>query len=87
MAQTALIQVRVEKNLKDAADKLFNDLGLDTTTAVRIFLHQAIDKNALPFLVQKKDDPFYSAENQAWLEQSVVSLESGHGHVHELIEN
>lgn len=86
MAQTALIQVRVEKNLKDAADKLFNDLGLDTTTAVRIFLHQAIDKNALPFLVQKKDDPFYSAENQAWLEQSEQSLQAGRIQEHSLLE-
>lgn len=37
MAQNTLIQVRVEDTLKKDADALFSDLGLDTSTAIRIF--------------------------------------------------
>ena len=36
MAST--IQVRVDNDLKSKSDKLFHDLGTDTTTAIRIFL-------------------------------------------------
>ena len=40
MAST--IQVRVDDDLKAKSDKLFKDLGTDTTTAIRMFLTQAI---------------------------------------------
>ena len=49
MAQNTLIQVRVEDSLKKDADALFSDLGLDTPTAIRIFLKQSIKKHGLPF--------------------------------------
>lgn len=51
MAQNSLIQVRVDENLKKEADDLFIDLGLDTPTAIRIFLKQAIKQRGLPFEV------------------------------------
>ena len=36
------IQLRVDDFLKSAADDLFTSLGLDTSTAIRIFLTMAI---------------------------------------------
>ncbi len=51
MAQTALLQVRVDENLKETADALFAHLGMDTPTAIRIFLRQAIMRGGLPFEV------------------------------------
>lgn len=49
MAQNALIQVRVDEILKQDADALFSDLGLDTPTAIRIFLKQSLKHHGLPF--------------------------------------
>jgi DNA-damage-inducible protein J len=49
----ATIQVRVDDNTKAAADTLFSSLGLDTTTAVRIFLAAALENNGLPFAVRR----------------------------------
>ena len=49
MAQTALLQVRIEEELKKKADTLFTNLGFDTSTAVRIFLNQAIRRGGIPF--------------------------------------
>ncbi|MCL1908647.1 MAG: type II toxin-antitoxin system RelB/DinJ family antitoxin [Holophagaceae bacterium] len=48
----ATIQVRVDDSTKSAADSLFGGLGLDTSTAVRIFLNVAIEHNGLPFAVR-----------------------------------
>ena len=47
MAKT--IQVRVDDNLKDSVDLLFTSLGLDTSTAVRMFLIAAIEARGIPF--------------------------------------
>ena len=51
MAQTSLIQVRVEEEFRKEVDILFADLGFDTPTAIRIFLKQAIKWRGLPFEV------------------------------------
>ena len=50
---SSTIQIRVDDDLKTKADELFRDLGTDTTTAIRIFLTQAIASNGFPFEIKK----------------------------------
>lgn len=52
MAST--IQVRVDDELKAESDKLFKDLGTDTTSAIRMFLTQAVAYNGFPFEIKRK---------------------------------
>ena len=52
MAST--IQIRVEDELKSKSDALFKDLGTDTTTAIRMFLTQAIATNGFPFEIKRQ---------------------------------
>ncbi|MDR3336707.1 MAG: type II toxin-antitoxin system RelB/DinJ family antitoxin [Treponema sp.] len=56
MAQTALIQVRVDAELKKEADALLNNLGLDASTAVRVFFKQMIAKKGIPFPITQADE-------------------------------
>ena len=51
MAST--IQVRVDDELKSKSDRLFKELGTDTTSAIRIFLTQAVAQNGFPFEIKK----------------------------------
>jgi DNA-damage-inducible protein J len=46
---TSLLQVRVEDSLKDEANKIFEGLGIDMSTAVRIFLKRSVVENGIPF--------------------------------------
>lgn len=48
------IQVRVDDELKKKSDALFKDLGTDTTTAIRIFLKQAVAANGFPFAIKRQ---------------------------------
>lgn len=50
---TATIQVRVDEELKTKSDQLFKELGTDTTTAIRMFLTQAVANNGFPFEIKK----------------------------------
>jgi len=50
----ATLQVRMDDNMKVAADSLFSNLGLDTPTAVRIFISASLDNHGLPFEVRRK---------------------------------
>lgn len=46
---TSLLQVRVEDSLKDEAARVFENLGIDTSTAVRMFLKRSVMENGIPF--------------------------------------
>ena len=52
----SLIQVRIEDQLKLQANKLFDNLGLDMSTAIRIFLKQAVATGGIPF--ELKDNTY-----------------------------
>ena len=43
------LNIRTDKNVKAAAEKIFEELGLNMTTAVNIFLRQTIRSNGIPF--------------------------------------
>jgi len=45
----ANINIRVDSDVKNKAQDVFSALGLDMTSAINIFLRQAIRKNGIPF--------------------------------------
>ena len=49
----ATIQIRVDDSMKASADSLFASLGLDTSTAVRMFISAALEHDGLPFKVRR----------------------------------
>jgi len=46
------LNIRIEKDVKIKAEKLFDALGLNMTSAVNIFLRQAIRENGIPFEIK-----------------------------------
>lgn len=46
---TTNLNIRTEKAIKDQAEEIFNELGLNMTTAVNIFLRTAIREHGIPF--------------------------------------
>ena len=46
---TDFLQVRVDEKLHAQAASIFEDLGMDIQTAVRIFLKKTVRENGLPF--------------------------------------
>lgn len=72
MAST--IQIRVDDDLKAKSDKLFRELGTDTTSAVRMFLTQAVANNGFPFEIKKKTaNPYVTLTEDEFLDKLEVS--------------
>ena len=49
---TAPTQIRIDADIKKQATDLFNDLSLDMSGAVNLFLHQCVLRGGLPFSVE-----------------------------------
>ena len=58
----ATIQIRIDDGIKAEADTLFSSLGLDTSTAVRMFIAASIENNGIPFAVKRASDRKPNAE-------------------------
>jgi DNA-damage-inducible protein J len=56
MANTELIQVRVDKKLKGDTEKIFKAIGFDTASAVRMFLKRVQREGDFPFDVRMFND-------------------------------
>ena len=50
---TTNINVRVDANLKQSAEALFADLGLNMSTAITMFLKSAVNHDGIPFEVKR----------------------------------
>lgn len=48
MAATNL-NIRTDKAIKEQAEQIFNELGLNMTTAINLFLRTAIREHGIPF--------------------------------------
>jgi len=83
MSQTINVTVRLDREVKENAERLFSDFGMNLSTAFGIFARQSLRQGKIPFEIF---DPFYSEKNQARLARSIADAEAGRLNVHELIE-
>ena len=49
---TTNISIRMDANLKAQADALFNELGMNLSTAFNIFVRQSLREGGIPFEVK-----------------------------------
>lgn len=75
---TTLVQVRIDDELKNQATAVYDALGIDLSTAVRMFLKRSVMVNGVPFnMTLPKND--YKAERaaRALQELSNAAVENG----------
>jgi DNA-damage-inducible protein J len=84
MADTVNVTLRLDRALKSNAEDLFEDMGMNLSTAINIFLRQSLRQHEIPFKIEA--DPFWSDRNQARLEKSRQEAEAGRLTEHNLIE-
>jgi DNA-damage-inducible protein J len=73
--QTINLSIRMNKELKEQAESLFSELGMNMTTAFTVFANAVVRSGKIPFEIAL--DPFFQAEHQAHLEKVITEYESG----------
>ena len=74
MAETINVTIRLDREVKEQAEAMFNDFGMNLSTAFNIFARQSLRQRKIPFEIY---DPFYSEKNQAELSRRIEEVESG----------
>ena len=57
---TTNINIRIDKEIKQEAESLFDELGLSMSGAINLFFRQAIRERAIPFSIKAKNDDKYN---------------------------
>ena len=83
---TTSITVRMDEELKKQVEVLFEDMGLNMTTAFTIFAKTVVRQKKIPFEITASADPFYNEANQARLREAIADLNAGHDIVVKTIE-
>lgn len=52
MNNSTNLNIRIDKSVKDNSEKVLEDLGLNMTTAINMFLRQVIRVNGIPFEIK-----------------------------------
>jgi DNA-damage-inducible protein J len=85
MADTTLVNIRMETGLKQSMEETCRELGMNLTTAFTIFAKKMTRERRIPFDVSV--DPFYSPANLDHLAKVRADAEAGRNMaVHELID-
>ena len=56
LTELTSLNIKVNRDLKKQADTLFNEMGMTLTTAVNIFIRQAVLEQAIPFRIYVDSD-------------------------------
>lgn len=78
------MSVRIDKDTKRAFDKFCDDVGMNTSTAISIFIKTVLRENRIPFDIS--NDPFYSVSNIEHLKRGITAINQGKGKEHNLID-
>jgi len=85
MAETTNLNIRIDKALKERAETVFGEMGMNMTTAFNIFVRQTLRQGKIPFEIYT--DPFYCDSNMRVLRQSIRDANNGKLTEHDLIED
>jgi DNA-damage-inducible protein J len=84
MVETTNLNICIDKDLKERADTVFSEMGMDMTTAFNIFVRQTLRQGKIPFEIYA--DPFYSDSNMKVLRASIADMDAGKGIVSKTLE-
>ena len=76
----AIVQFRVDDDLKLSATKVYENLGIDLSTALRMFLKRSVLENGIPFPMIL-DEPSYEAKDALRVLKKMQEISRENGNI------
>ena len=73
------LQIRVDKNTKKQAQKVFKEMGLDMSSGVKLFLQRVVNTETLPFEIITKNG-YTRAQERTMLKETKQALKKSKSH-------
>lgn len=70
------LQIRTNKKTKEKAKKIFNDLGLDMSSGINLFLSQVVNTESIPFEL-RTENGFTAKKERELIKEAEYTLKYG----------
>lgn len=89
MAQTTMVNFRIDEDVKKDMEDVCSRMGLTMTAALNLFINKVTMERRIPFEITADPDPFYSNSNIRYLEEKMSDYKAGRLKLstHELLED
>lgn len=77
MAQTTMVNFRIDEDVKKEMEEVCSKMGLTMTAALNIFINKVTMERRIPFEITAEPDSFYSASNIRYLEKKMEDYKAG----------
>jgi DNA-damage-inducible protein J len=66
MSETINVTVRLDRDIKEQAETMFNGFGMNLSTAVNIFVRQSLRQGKIPFEISDSTGNFLDEVHADW---------------------
>ena len=73
---TTVLQIRMDEDLKNEASELFEKIGLDIPTAIRIFFKRAVTEKGIPFELREPTAVYDAGSRASSIDRRAAALEN-----------
>lgn len=77
MAQTTMVNFRIDEDVKKDMEDVCSRMGLTMTAALNLFINKVTMERRIPFEITADPDPFYSNSNIRYLEEKMSDYKAG----------
>lgn len=71
------ITARVDRDDKVAFDQFCSSVGLNSSSAINLYVKAVLREKRIPFDIYQSEDPFYGESHQAFLRESLAQARRG----------
>ncbi len=71
--ETVVIQTRIDAKLKKKAESMLTSIGMDMTSAIRLFLTQVVNQKCIPFNLVPDEEKYNKETLQAFQEAKDIA--------------
>ena len=82
----SVLSVRVEEDIKRSFDSFCNDVGLNPSVAINMFIKATLKQRKIPFEISSGYDPFHSETNKSRLLKAVKDAGQGKNMITKTLE-
>jgi DNA-damage-inducible protein J len=86
MANTTTFSIRMDTDIKEQFDHFCDAVGMNTNTAINMFVRVVVRDRKLPFEVALRDEPLHGETWLMEMHRRIKKIEAGKTTLHDLIE-
>lgn len=77
MADAVILELTLDKSMKEDLEAICASMGMSLDTAIRIFFRKLEQERRIPFAIRAEADSFYHPANLSYIDDKIAAYQAG----------